>query len=121
LAHALRKDFVLLLSNPILLEYEDVLTRPQHRSFLLADLGEIDSFLRALLNVGEQLQLGPFRRPTTIDPGDEHVVNLAWRGRADAIVTLNPRHFAVPASQLDINCLSPGDALRLLEDKDANQ
>jgi len=104
-----------------LFEYEDVLTRPQHQPYLLASWEDADVLLRALLVDGEQVQLGPFRRPTTIDPGDEHVINLAWRGRADAIVTLNPRHFAVPAQQLEIKCLSPGDALRLLEVADANQ
>jgi putative PIN family toxin of toxin-antitoxin system len=120
LYRAFRTDFDLLLSSPLMLEYEDVLTRTEHLRFLTASPWvTIDTLLGAFLRVGHQIQLGAFRRPTTIDPGDEHVINLAWRGRADAIVTLNTKHFATAVRELDINCCLPGEALRLLEDTHA--
>jgi hypothetical protein len=42
-------------------------------------------------------------------------MNLAWRGRVDALVTVNLRDFYPAATTLGVHCCSPGEALRLLE------
>lgn len=51
-----------------------------------------------------------------IDPGDRHVVAAALAAGADAIVTINLRHF--PATALDpvgIAVFTPGELLKVVE------
>jgi hypothetical protein len=61
------------------------------------------------------VELGHFRRPTLKDADDEHVINLAWRARADALVTRNLRDFQPAGKYLGVYCCLPAEALRLLE------
>src|SRR6202000_1737549 len=90
---ALAGRFEFLLSVPLVLEYEAVLHRDEH--LLVAGLTHqrMDDFLKLLSLTGREVPLGRFRRPNLPDAGDEHVLNLALRGRADGIVTQNSRHF----------------------------
>jgi putative PIN family toxin of toxin-antitoxin system len=112
---ALEQRFELVLSEPLFLEYESVLKRPEHMAKAQVSAKDIDRFLEQLSEVGVKVHLGAFRRPTLRDVGDEHVIHLAWRARVDALVTSNLRDFYPAAGTLGVHCCSPGDALRLLE------
>lgn len=61
---ALQGEIILLLSVPLVIQYEEVLTRPEH----LAAAGT--------------------------DPTDEMVLEAAVNGRADQLLTFNTRDFA---------------------------
>lgn len=54
-------------------------------------------------------------RPVLRDPADEHVLEAAINGQADAIVTFNVRHFAPAAGRFRLQVLRPGEVLRRLE------
>ncbi|MES1158333.1 MAG: PIN domain-containing protein [Terricaulis silvestris] len=54
-------------------------------------------------------------RPLGADPGDDHVLETALNGGAEAIVTFNLRDFVVPAQRFGLPVLRPGDILRVLE------
>jgi len=112
---ALNRDFDLLLSAPLVLEYEAVLKRASHLQASGYSLDDVDTLLLRLCELSIKVTLGHFRRPATSDPGDEHVLNLAWRGRADLLVTYNLRHFQPGAMELGVKCISPRDALSHLE------
>jgi putative PIN family toxin of toxin-antitoxin system len=115
LLFALEQRFELALSEPLFLEYESVLKRPEHLAKSQLSAKDIDDLLEQLSEVGIKVHFGPFRRPTLRDVGDEHVIHLAWRAQVDALVTNNLRDFKPAAEMLGVNCCSPGDAMRLLE------
>jgi len=106
-------DFRMLVSVPLFLEYEAVLTRPEHLK--AADLTEtqVTMFLDYLAGLVEPVKLHYLWRPQLIDVADEMVLETAINGRADCIVTFNCRHF-VPASRFGIDIIWPEDALRRL-------
>jgi predicted nucleic acid-binding protein len=112
---ALLQRFELALSEPIFLEYEAVLKRPQHLEAADISADDVDLMLERLSQVAHKVHLGHFRRPTVADVADEHVINLAWRARVDALVTVNLRDFCPAATTLGVHCCLPGEALRLLE------
>lgn len=53
-------------------------------------------------------------RPQLKDPGDEHILEAALNGRADALVSFNRRDFA-PAAKLGLRLALPRDILAALE------
>jgi predicted nucleic acid-binding protein len=111
---ALERRFDLLLSNSLALEYEDVLHRPEHLAKADMTHEQMEAFLKSLYMVGREISLGLFRRPNLPDPGDEHVLNLALRGRADGLVTQNARHFPGLLERFGVKLYSPREAARLL-------
>jgi putative PIN family toxin of toxin-antitoxin system len=114
---ALTTDRVrLLISVPLLIEYEAVLTRPEHLRAAGLTAMEIGVLLDAVAAVAEQIRLAFLWRPTLPDIDDDMVLETAVNGRADAIVTFNRRDFATVEAQIGIAVLSPGEAfLRLQE------
>ena len=113
----LRREFALLLSVPLLFEYESVLTRPEHLAYSGFTSGQMDEVLFAILRVGLEIQLDPYDGPSSPDPSDNHILNLARSGSADAIVTFNTRHFASPVRELGVNLYTAVEALRMLRER----
>jgi putative PIN family toxin of toxin-antitoxin system len=104
----------LLVSTPLLIEYEAVMTRDEHLAvsgFSIADIGAI---LDAMAATAEPVRLAFLWRPAVRDPDDDMVLETAVNGRADAIVTYNKRDFGV-AHQFGVELWLPSEALRKLE------
>jgi putative PIN family toxin of toxin-antitoxin system len=102
----------MLVSVPLLIEYEAVLTRPEHlRASGLAQ-EDIAVLLDAVAAVCEPVRLAYLWRPTLPDADDDMVLETAVNGRADMIVTFNIRDFAGPSAQFGIPVMTPGAALR---------
>jgi putative PIN family toxin of toxin-antitoxin system len=103
--------FRMLVSVPLFLEYEAVLTRPEH--LLASGLTEPDvvGFLDYLAGRVEPVKLHYLWRPQLSDTADEMVLETAINGRADCIVTFNTRHFK-PADRFGIEVIWPDEALR---------
>jgi putative PIN family toxin of toxin-antitoxin system len=94
--------FVWLVSDEILVEYKRVLGRLGVRRALI---GKIVNLLR------EQAELVPSSLLPNIspDPGDDPFCGCAEAGRADFIVTLNPKDF--PQSLLSAHVIKPGERI----------
>jgi len=94
--------FVWLVSDEILLEYKRVLGRLGVRRPVI---GKIINLLR------EEAEHVPASAPPDIspDPGDDPFCGSAETGRADFIVTLNPRDF--PQSPLSAHVTKPGASI----------
>jgi predicted nucleic acid-binding protein len=92
--------FVWLITDEIVSEYKQVLARLGVRRSLI---GKIINLLR------EEAELMASTRLPDIspDPGDDLFCGCAEAGRADFIVTLNPKDF--PQSLLSAHVIKPGE------------
>jgi len=111
------RRFELLLSVPLMLEYESVLTRPEHLAASGASREDVSAVLDELASVGKAVELVIRMRPTLSDPNDEMVLETAINGRADAIVTFNARDFRPAAARFRCWVLSPRELIRRLAEK----
>ena len=107
------RRFNLLLSVPLMLEYESVLTRPEHLVASGATREDVFAVLDELAFVAKRVELVIRTRPLLSDPNDEMVLETAINGRADAIVTFNDRDFR-PAASRFCSVLRPVEVVRQL-------
>lgn len=121
LTRALDQRFVLLLSVPLLIEYEAVLTRREQLRVFGLSKREVGVVLDALAAVGEPVKLAFHWSPLVPDPADDMVLETALNGGAKLLVTFNRRHFARAARRFHLEIASPGAALKRLEANDETQ
>ncbi|PZO51475.1 MAG: hypothetical protein DCF16_11265 [Alphaproteobacteria bacterium] len=107
----------LLASLANALEYEDVLGRPTIVAGTPFTPEEGATFARAVAALCEPVIIHRSWRPRLHDPSDEHILEAALNGRADAIVSFNQRDFA-PAAELGLRLVRPRDILVELESDD---
>lgn len=110
-------DFHILLSVPLLIEYEAVLKRPEHLSAAGLDAAEIDVVLDMIAANAKAVRLHYLWRPMLRDSSDDMVGELAVAGNADTLVTLNIRDFRPLTRFFGIPVLSPGDFVALLNEE----
>jgi putative PIN family toxin of toxin-antitoxin system len=115
LVEALEDRFVMLVSVPLLIEYEAVMTRQEHLTASRLSVRDVKALLDAVAAVAEPVRLDFLWRPVLNDADDDMVLETAVNGRADAIVTFNRRHFASVRKQFGIDALPPAEAVRRLE------
>ena len=104
-----------LISVPPVLEYEAVLTRPEHLAFSGFTAEQVVKLVKAVCSLGEPVHLAHRLRPQLRDPDDEFVLETAYHGRADVIVTFNKRDFAA-AEKFGIEAITPAEALERLKE-----
>jgi putative PIN family toxin of toxin-antitoxin system len=114
LVGALNRRLDLLISVPLLIEYEAVLSRADHLRASGLSIDDIAVLLDAVAAVALPVRLDFLWRPVLQDPGDEMVLETAVNGRADGIVTFNHRDFAAASTQFGIPVWSPGEAVKRL-------
>jgi putative PIN family toxin of toxin-antitoxin system len=107
---ALERRFTLLLSVPLVVEYEAVMTREEHLLSSGLSSSEVSVLLDALVAVSVPVRLNFLWRPTLRDPDDDMVLEAAANGRADAVVTFNVKDFSVARERFGLEVLSPGRA-----------
>lgn len=111
---ALAGRFELLLSVPLMLEYEAVLSRPEHLEVSGASIHDVRDLLDGLASVGKPVRLAFRWRPALPDPNDDMVLETAINGRAHGIVTFNERDFNPIAARFGCRVMRPGEFLLLL-------
>lgn len=114
LVAALAGDYTLLVSVPLMIEYESVLTRPEHLDASGLSTQEVQAVLDALATVIEPVRLAYLWRPTLRDVADDMVLETAANGRADLLVTINRRDFEAAAGLFALAIVSPAEALSRL-------
>src|SRR5579872_2995318 len=102
----------MLLSVPLILEYEAVLTRAEHLRACGLTVVEVGHVLDDLAAVAKPVRLAFRWRPRLSDPDDDMVLETAMNGAADAIVTFNRRHFAAGLRGFRCRLISPQVALQ---------
>jgi putative PIN family toxin of toxin-antitoxin system len=114
LAAAFEGRYKLLASASLLIEYEAVLKREEHRVASGASVTDIDAILNAVARIAEPVEIGYLWRPQLADPGDELVLELAANGGADAIVSFDLRHLSRAATRFGIEVARPAAILERL-------
>lgn len=109
---ALDRRIEVLASVPLIIEYEAVLTRPEHLDASGLTLRQVNEILDALVKVSIPVHLRFLWRPRLRDPADEMVLETAVNGVADWLVTFNVRHLADAAGEFGIPAARPCDAWR---------
>jgi predicted nucleic acid-binding protein len=103
-----------LLSVPLLLEYEAVLSRPEHLRAGGLSLAEMDMIRYGLAGVMEPAVLHYLWRALLRDGDDDMVLETAINGRASAIVTFNVKDYVDVPARFGFELLRPTDCLRRL-------
>jgi putative PIN family toxin of toxin-antitoxin system len=101
--------FAINLSVPLVLEYEDVLSRPEF-GFPPEDIRDVLDFLCTIANHHHIYFLW---RPFLIDPKDDLVLELAVTAGCDYIVTFNERDF-LGIEAFGLEAIRPQKYLRIL-------
>ncbi len=109
---ALRREVEILLSVPLVLQYEEVLLRPEILAAIDGTPKRVGQFLDVLCAVGRPVEIFFLWRPTLRDPDDEMVLEAAMHGRADRLLTFNLRDF-VAGKRLGVSIECPGPAWRM--------
>ena len=94
-----------------MLEYEAVLTRPEHLA-AASVVDDVTALLDAVALVAKPVRIHFRWRPLLKDPDDEMVFETAINGKADAIVTFNTRDFGAATDRFGIMTLTPAQALK---------
>ena len=97
-----KNHFVWLITEDILAEYKEVLKRLRVRSNLIGQVVNLIRERAEEVNVGSSIQISP-------DPKDDPFCLCAEQGKADLILTLNPRDF--PEERLRAKVVFAGQVL----------
>jgi predicted nucleic acid-binding protein len=109
---ALEGRFRLLVSVPLVLEYEAVLKRPEHLTASGLTGLEVERILDDLVGISTPVGAGFRWRIPMNDPNDAMVLEAAINGGADAIITFNVRHFMKASEPYRLKIITPAYALR---------
>lgn len=101
----------MLASVALMLQYEAVVSRPEHRAASGLSEAELGEVLDALAAVAKPVTISYLWRPTLRDPDDELVLETAVNGGADLLLTFNERDFA-GIERFTPKIMRPGPALR---------
>jgi putative PIN family toxin of toxin-antitoxin system len=108
-----RGQFDLILTVPLVLEYEDVAKRTARSVGLL--FSDIEDILEYMCHVGEHREVFFLWRPFLRDPQDDMVLEAAFESGCNFIVTHNVKDFS-GVEQFGLKVLRPGAFLRKLEE-----
>lgn len=105
----------LIMSVPLVIEYESVCRLAEHRLAAGLSEREVDVFLDGLAAIAEPAEAHFLWRPRLRDPADEMVLEAAVNGRASAIVTFNTRDFGSTPPEFGIAVWKPAEALKRIK------
>lgn len=114
---AFEHRYPVLASVPLMLQYEAILTRPEHLAAARSSASEVEVILDAVAGLVEPVRMSYLWRPMLPDPGDDLVLETAVNGRAEVLVTFNRRDFRQAARTFGLEILAPADAVRRLESR----
>jgi putative PIN family toxin of toxin-antitoxin system len=99
-----RNDFTMVLSVPLVFEYESVLSKNINKLNLTKS--DIDDFLDYLCSISEHSLIYYLWRPVLKDPYDDHILELAFASNSKYIITYNVSDF-IEAEKFGIFPITP--------------
>ena len=115
LVAGLERRLTLLVSTPLFIEYEAVMTRDEHLAASGFSVHDVGDLLDAVAATAQPVRLAFLWRPAVRDPDDDMVLETAANGQADAIVTYTKRDLGKVAQRFGVELWLPGEAMRKLE------
>ena len=115
LAAVLTGGITAIASTALMLEYEDVLLRPETLQRAGVPAQDALAFLDGFCAVCQPVTVRVRWRPQSPDSGDDLVIDAAVNGLAEAIATFNLRDLRAPAARFGILAEPPGDTLRRIK------
>ena len=112
LEEVLKEKLTMLATPAIFMEYESVLTRPEHLQAIGGSQKDIVTILDALASVIEPVSVSYLWRPQLKDPSDEMVLEAAVNGHADWLLTFNLKHFGNVPSRFNMRLATPSAVLK---------
>ena len=112
---ALNRRFTLLLSTPLILEYDSVLLRPAHMAAAGIVAADVIDLLDALVIEAQPVHLDFRWRPMLPDANDDMVLETAVNGAADLLISFNVRDFVPAERSFEFRVVSTKDALSALK------
>jgi putative PIN family toxin of toxin-antitoxin system len=106
------KEITAIASVNMMIEYEAVLTRPEHLAAANLTPEDADILLNTFASLFALVTLHFLWRPMLKDPDDEMILEAAVNGQADVIITFNTRHFTHAATRFNIATMKPSEFLR---------
>ena len=105
---ARRLELNLAGSIGLALEYEAMITADEQCAASDLSAQEAGAFATAVVSLLSPVETQRLWQPRLRDPTDELVLEAAVNGRVDAIVTFNPKDFAVASDRFGIALVTPG-------------
>lgn len=112
LVAALTGRVTTIASTVLMLQYEDVLLRPETLEQARVPARDALAFLDGFCAVCRPVTVRVRWRPQSPDSDDDLVIDAAVNGLADAIATFNLRDLRAPAARFGITAEPPADTLR---------
>lgn len=111
LRRVLLRQVTVLCSVPLFLEYEDVLTRPEHLASAGVSSGDVQNLLDVLACVVTPVTIQFLWRPQLRDAKDDLVLELAVNGlglgQPVTLITFNQRDFLPQATAFGVPVIGP--------------
>ena len=112
---ARRGTITLLVSVPLVLEYEAVCLRLEHLTVTGFTEQETREIINTIIAISEKVSTFYMWRPQLHDPNDEMVLETAINGQADALVTFNRKDYGIASTLFGIETLLPSEAIRRIK------
>jgi len=101
-----------VISNTLLTEYEDVLTRDKNiENFKNFSIYEIEEFIDSICLISNHQKINFLWRPFLRDSNDDMVLEVAFNSKADYIVTHNIKDFKGVKENFNIEIVTPKEFL----------
>ena len=102
-----------VISNTLVTEYEDVLTRDKNiKQYNNLTINEIERFLDDICLISHHQKIYFLWRPFLKDSNDDMVLEVAVNAGAKAIITFNPKDFKGVKEKFNIEILTPKEFLK---------
>ena len=111
----LARKVVALMDYKLGLEYREVALREEHLAASALSAVEILRLIELLELAAEAVIIVDQPRPLSVDQDDDMILDIAINGKADAIVTMNTKHFRMAATPFGVRVLSPSETLELIK------
>ena len=101
-----------VISNTLLTEYEDVLTRDKNiEKFKNFSISEVKEFIDGICLISNHQKINFLWRPFLRDSNDDMVLEVAFNSKADYIVTHNIKDFKGVEDNFNIEVITPKEFL----------